>query len=339
MPRTTVYNKDLTEKYEKINRKNKKLLDDFIDYCHSMDKTELTIKNYKSQIKIFLCWNKKFNKDTFFCDLQRKDFLTFFGYARTELKVSPARIYSFKAALSSFSTAIEILYEKKYKNFRNLVRDLPSIPQAPVREKTILSVEQVQEMINFFVEKEDYQIACYLALLCSSGCRVSEAIQMKASFFDEKHEVFGGLMYLTDKIRTKGKGSIGKVIGRYVIKSSFKPYFDLWQKQREKLGVKTDYLFIKITSQEPADISTANFFVSKINKQFNCDFYNHCARHFMVSQLKRLGLTTEDIKEVMKWSDVKMVEIYDDSSSEERIHNVFTKLEKRQKEAEGEKND
>ena len=146
-------------------------------------------------------------------------------------------------------------------------------------------------------------------------------------------------MYLTDKIRTKGKGSIGKVIGRYVIKSTFKPYFDLWQKQREKLGVKTDYLFIKITSQEPADISTANFFVSKINKQFNCDFYNHCARHFMVSQLKRLGLTTEDIKEVMKWSDVKMVEIYDDSSSEERIHNVFTKLEKRQKEAEGEEND
>ena len=49
--------------------------------------------------------------------------------------------------------------------------------------------------------------------------------------------------------------------------------------------------------------------------------------------------TTEDIKEVMKWSDVKMVEIYDDSSSEERIQNVFTKLEKRQKEAEGEKND
>ena len=81
MPRTTVYNKDLTENYEKINRKNKKLLDDFIDYCHSMDKTELTIKNYKSQIKIFLCWNKKFNKDTFFCDLQRKDFLTFFVYS------------------------------------------------------------------------------------------------------------------------------------------------------------------------------------------------------------------------------------------------------------------
>ena len=194
-------------------------------------------------------------------------------------------------------------------------------------------------MIDFFVEKEDYQIACYLALLCSSGCRVSEAIQMKASFFNEKHEVFGGLMYLTDKIRTKGKGSIGKVIGRYVIKSTFKPYFDLWQKQREKLGVKTDYLFIKITSQEPADISTTNFFVSKINKQFNCDFYNHCARHFMVSQLKGLGLTTEDIKEVMKWSDVKMVEIYDDSSSEERIQNVFAKLEKRQKEAEGEEND
>ena len=44
--------------------------------------------------------------------------------------------------------------------------------------------------------------------------------------------------------------------------------------------------------------------------------------------------TTEDIKEVMKWSDVKMVEIYDDSSSEERIQNVFTKLEKRQKKLE-----
>ena len=56
MPRTTVYNKDLTENYEKINRKNKKLLDDFVDYCHSMDKTELTIKNYKSQIKLaFFC--------------------------------------------------------------------------------------------------------------------------------------------------------------------------------------------------------------------------------------------------------------------------------------------
>lgn len=327
MARSTVYNTGLTTDIDKINQTNKELLNSALVYYKSLDRTETTITNYKNQLEIFFCWNYKYNGDKIFVDLRKRDFILFLGYVRNTLKVSNQRIASFKAVLSSFSNVIEIMYDYEYPNFRNVVRNLEPITKTYVREKTVLSEEQVDDILAKLVEMGKYQLACYLALLASSGCRKSELIQMKVSFFDEKHEVFEGFMYKTDDIRSKGRGSAGKVIGRYVIKSTFRPYLDLWLKQREEKGIDSEYLFVvkRNDEYEPAKISTMDSFAETISKLFNIDFYNHCVRHYFCTKLKRNKLPDEIVTLVLHWSSPDMVKIYNDISQEESLSEYFDK--------------
>ena len=323
MPRTTVYNKDLTENYEKINKKDRKLLDDFVDYCRSMDKTELTIKNYKSQIKIFLCWNKKFNKDTFFCDLQRKDFLTFFGYARTELKVSPARIYSFKAALSSFSTAIEILYEKKYKNFRNLVRDLPSIPQAPVREKTILSDEEVQLILDTLLERGKLQACCIVAVLAYSGMRKAELLQMRPEYFDESHIIFDAL-HQTDLIRAKGRGKNGHQMHKWILMQGDK-YIMPWIEKRKENGIECEWLFCTRDGDSWRKLESVDHIMDYISEIVDKPVYAHSFRHFVCTRmLTEYNLPSEVVREFFQWESVEMTKVYCDRNTMDDFGKYFS---------------
>ena len=327
MARTTVYNKGLTDCIDEVNPKNLELLKSAMSYYRSYDRTKTTMTNYKNQLEIFFCWNYKENGDKFFIDMRRRDFINFMGYVRTELKASSKRISSFRAVLSSFSNVIEIMYDEEYPNFRNLVRTLEKVTTAPVREKTVLSEEQIDSFLAKLVEMHKYQLACYLALLASSGCRKSEMIQMKVKFFDEAHEEFEGFMYKTDNIRSKGSGSTGKVIGRYVIKETFKPYFDLWMAQRAEKGIDSEYLFVvhRGDSWEPAKISTMDSFADSISKMFDIDFYNHCVRHYFCTKLKRNHLPDEAVVEVLHWSSPDMVKIYNDTPQEEILSNFIGK--------------
>ena len=325
MARSTVYNAGLTVDIDKVNPKNKELLDSALKYYKSSDRTATTIKNYKNQLEIFFCWNYKENGDKFFIDLRKRDFVFFLGYVRNELKASSQRVGSFKAALSSFSNVIEIMYDLEYPNFRNVVRNLEPVVKTSVREKTVLSEEQVDEFLRKLVEMGKYQLACYLALLASSGCRKSELIQMKVEFFDEKHEVFDGFMYKTDDIRSKGRGAAGKVIGRYVIKSTFKPYLDLWLQDRAEKGIDSEYLFVVKRDGQyvPAKSSTMDSFAEIISKMFNIDFYNHCVRHYFCTKLKRNKLPDEIVTLVLHWSSPDMVKIYNDIPQEESLSDYF----------------
>ena len=322
MARSTVYNAGLTQDIDKINPKNKELLKSALSYYKSLDRTATTLSIYKNQLEIFFCWNYKENGDKFFIDLRKRDFINFIGYARTELHSSSNRIASLKAVLSSFSNAIEIMYDEEYPHFCNLVRNLEVVIKTPLREKTVLSEGQVEEYLKTLVDMGKYQLACYLALLASSGCRKSEMIQMKTKFFDEAHEVFDGFMYKTDNIRSKGRGSAGKVISRYVIKGTFRPYLDLWLKQREEKGIDTEYLFV---AKNNGVYSTMDSFAETLSKLFGIDFYNHCVRHYFCTKLKRNKLPDEVVVEILHWSSPDMVKIYNDTPQEEMLSQYLGK--------------
>ncbi len=64
IPRSTVYNDIVTnELYDKVNQENKDLLEEFLQYLQSIGRSELTIINYESDIKIYFIWNLKNNKN------------------------------------------------------------------------------------------------------------------------------------------------------------------------------------------------------------------------------------------------------------------------------------
>ena len=162
MGRSTVYNDNITSSWEKVSKENKQLVNDFIKYCKSNDKSPQTIHQYEEWLKVFFCWNYDENNDKFFVNLKRRDFVYYFGWCR-DLGMSANRIASLKSVLSSLSSEIELLYEDEYPSFHNQLRALEPVKISTVREKTVISNQQMTEILEKLVEKKEYQIACYLA--------------------------------------------------------------------------------------------------------------------------------------------------------------------------------
>ena len=61
---------------------------------------------------------------------------------------------------------------------------------------------------------------------------------------DEKNTVFDGLfLETTEKIITKGRGTTGKMLKKYILKDMFLPYYQKWLIEREKILKDLGYDF------------------------------------------------------------------------------------------------
>lgn len=331
MARKTVYNDDLSKEWQIVNEKNRKLLNEFIRYCAANDKSPQTRAQYEAQLKIFFCWNYRENDDKFFVDIKKRELVNFFGWGR-EIGWSPCRLASLRAALSSFSNYIERILDEDYPTFRNIVKVLEPIHIELVREKTIVEKDDVIAGIERLVELKEYQYACFLALLFSSGMRKAEAAQMKVAYFtDEAETVFGGLAYKTPKIRTKGHGEQGKQVSRYIFKESFQKYLELWLAEREKLKIMSVSLFVVKTSNGYAAAKGVNFthWIAKIGEIIGVEsLYCHSLRHAFTTYLKRQNIPTDVVQKIQSWSSADMVARYDDRSESEELSYFFENLKK-----------
>lgn len=324
MGRSTVYNDNLTSDWDKVSKKNTQFVKDFIRYGQSNNKSPQTLHQYEEWLKVFFCWNYKENDDRLFVELKKRDFVNYLGWCR-DLGMSDNRVASLKSVLSSLSSEIELLYEDVYPNFHNQLRGLEAVHISTVREKTVISDKQMMEILQKLVEQKEYQVACYLALACASGSRKAELLQMKTNWFTEDTEVFHGYMYCTPEVRAKGAGKQGKRLKKYVIKELFKPFFDLWVAERERLGITIPNLFVtkKDGQYVPATVSTANSFAAKISKIFDINYYTHSSRHFFCTLLKRKKFPDEVIVKIIGWASQEMIKIYSDIPEEEILGEYF----------------
>ena len=330
MGRTTVYNDGLVtdEKWEQVSKKNKDLLKDFLDYLKASDKSPATRYQYEQQLKIFFCYLYDRCDNKFFVDLKKRDLIKFSLWLQSELKVSSSRVSTLRSVISSLSAYIEKVLDDEFPTFRNISSVIEISNREPVREKTVMSQEEMQKCLDALIEQKKYQIACYFALLVASGMRKSEAIQMKISFFEEKNKVLSGMFYLTPFIRTKGKGERGKLLQKYVAVNMFQPYLELWMKEREEKGIQSEYLFItyKDGNYVPAAVSTVNSWANTIGKITNLDYYNHSSRHFFTTYMKENGVSDSDIQGLVGWASRDMVRRYDDHTNEQQLERSLDKF-------------
>lgn len=323
MGRSTVYNDGLVteEKWERVSKQNKTLLKDFLDYCKATDKSPATRYQYEQQLKIFFCYISENCDNKFFVDLKKKDLIKFSLWLQSDLKVSSSRISTLRSCVSSMSTYIEQVLDDEYPNFRNISSVIKISNREPVRDKTVMSEQEMQACLDELVKQKKYQIACYFALLVSSGMRKSEAIQMKVSFFNESCKIMNGMFYLTPEIRTKGKGERGKRLKKYIIVKLFQPYLELWLQERKEKGIQNEYLFVTYKDGDyvPAATSTVNSWATKIGQITNLDYYNHSSRHFFTTYMKDAGFSDSKIQTLVGWQSLDMVRRYDDHTSEQEL--------------------
>lgn len=304
MGRKTVMN-DLTtpEEIAAYNSENRQLKEDFLEYLRSTQRSPGTLKGYNSDLDIFFVWNMKYNGDKSFVNLTKRNIVTFQNWLITENKNSPARVRRIKSALSSFSNYIENICDDEYENFRPIIRKIENPVNTAVREKTVLTKEQLDYLLDTLVKQGNEQIACCIALAAFSGRRKSELVRFKVSYFDESNVYLGSLYKTPEKIKTKGRG-LGKYIYCYTLKHDFQPYLDLWLEKRARLGIENEELFVVKhgNGYTPATDQTVSGWAEQCERILGVPFYMHSLRHFFTTQLSaEKNLPDEVIKKLVGW--------------------------------------
>ena len=316
------------ELLEQVNPDNLRLLDDFVEYCKSTQKSPDTIKGYVSDIRIACVWALQHNNNLFFVEWTRKQIIRLQNWLLYTNENSPARVRRIKASLSSMSNYIENIEEDTYPEFRNIINKIESPKNNPVREKTVFEREELEGLLKHLVDNKQYMKACFLALAMYGGRRKAELCRFRVSDFanDKDHIVCDGALYQSDPIKTKGRSG-GKMLVCYTLVKPFKPYLDMWLAERERLGIQSEWLF-----PHPSDptqhigISMANSWASSFSKMLGKDLYWHALRHFAVSEMSRQGLPDNAIIMMLGWSKESgsaMFSIYNDRPQEDQLSEWF----------------
>lgn len=311
MGRKTKQNKITSpELIAQINPKNKRLMKDFLDYLRSVGKAETTIKAYTSDLNIFFVWALQNADNKYFPEITKRDIVSYQNYLMQDNENSPARVRRLKATLSSLSNYIEAILDDELPNFKPIVRKIENPVNEAVREKTVLTDEQADTLLNYLVEHKKFDKACCFALARYSGRRKSELVRFKVSYFADENIIHGSLYRTPEKVRTKGKGKNGKMLTCYVLSKPFKPYFDLWMEERERLGIKSEWLFPDGDDPtQPLPISTLNSWAETFSNILGVPMYWHAMRHFFTTYLAKANLPDSAIKTIIGWESLEMVEI------------------------------
>lgn len=327
MGRKTKMNHGLTspEKLAKVNPSNMQLKADFLDYLKSVQRSPLTIRGYDNDLDIFFCWvlDNADNKD--FVKITKRELVRFQNWLCGENENGSARVRRIKSAISSLSNYIEAILDtdEEFKDFRSIVRKIENPALQPVREKTVLTDEQVEYLLNTLTERGQYEKACLVALEMFSGRRKAELPRFRVSDFDDEHIVCDGALYKSSPIKTKGR-ALGKYIPCYTLVKDFKPYLDRWMSYREENGIESEWLLPDPNNpSEQLSISTLNSWAESFSSILGVPFYHHSARHRYCTYLVRAGIPEGVIAEIVGWESTELVKTYTDIDADEQIGAYF----------------
>ncbi|MCM1221139.1 MAG: site-specific integrase [Lachnospiraceae bacterium] len=312
-----------------INSENIRLMERFLKNF-ATKRSPKSVIVYRSNLMMFFTWNLTENGNVFFCDIRKIELAEFFDYCVEVLKWNPNRFSQMHSCLSSFSTWIENMYDDKYPTFRNLLPKIEKPVKDVVRKKSVFTKEELDNLMNWLGEINKPQEQCLLALMMSSGSRVSELTRFTIDSINENSTAFEDLfLETTEEIQIKGRGINGKKELRYIIKDTFLPYYKKWLPIREKIMQENNknHNSIFITSNgNPAQTATIRSWIEKWDKVLDKHLYPHSLRHYFVTQCIRMGLEPDFVKEIIAWSSSDMVGIYNDMTLRERNWKGLDKL-------------
>ena len=308
-----------------VNPENIRLKDEFIDYLRSINRSPGTCNGYDSDLQIFFVWVLQHAQNKCFAKISKRDIVAFQNWLINENENSPARVRRLKAAISSLSNFVEAILdeEDEYKNFRSIVRKIDNPDLRPVREKTVWEDAELEQLLELLIEKKQYEKACFLALAMYSGRRKAELARFKVSDFDESRIVCDGALYKSAPIKTKGKGG-GKYIPCYTLAKYFRPYLDLWLKEREEKGIESEWLFPSVSNpKDHVSISTMNSWAATFCRMTGKDFYTHSLRHYFTTYLAKAGIPDSVITQIVGWESSDMCRTYNDTEADDQIGVYF----------------
>ena len=322
--RKTVQHKYFTgEKWEQVNSDNKLLLKEFLSSLKGLDRTEQTILKYENSLQIFLIFLLDQCNNKFIIDIKKIDILKLQNWLLNEQKLSSSRIRFIKSSISSWFNFIENYYSEEYKEFRNIVNKIEHPARAMVREKTFLSQEQLDVLLNKLKEKEDWLKLAVVSLFIISGARKSEIFQVTKDCINNKIKEN---MYKTNIVRGKGRGSAGKKFA-LVFNEDTAEYIRKYLSVR---GEDDNELLFVFKDKDTGEIKpyTANHFTGWCYGLFSTilkvPVYAHCFRASRANILSTdFCIPIEKIKSLLHHDSTETTSIYIKPKDDENVEDIF----------------
>ncbi len=318
------------EKTELFNDKNKQLIKSFLREKDTRSSSE-TVAGYSSDLNIFFTFVLDNLGNKFFVDIKKSEFSQFFSFCVSELKWGSARFNRMRSCLSSLSNYIERMMDDEFPLYRNMIlKAVETMPRVASREKTVLSEEQINKLLEWLSSQNRHQECVLIALAIGSGARISELLRFNVDIIDPDNTAYDGLFIESSKqIKTKGRTKSGDMKYKYIIKSLFMPYYEKWLIDRKEIMEKNNQshnnLFIK-SDGSPATVETIRYWIVLWEKYLGMDIYAHAFRHYCVTFLTRAGLPSELIIALMGWKSPQMYQIYNDLTEKDREWKELSKL-------------
>ena len=110
----------------------------------------------------------------------------------------------------------------------------------------------------------------------------------------------------------------------YTLAKEFKPYLELWLKDRAEKGIESEWLF-----PDPADptkhmhADTLNSWANTFSRILGVDFYFHACRHRACTALIKAGLPDDVVQHLFGWSTRDLVGLYTDIDPIDNLGQYF----------------
>ena len=176
--------------------------------------------------------------------------------------------------------------------------DLISSPKSPSHLPSVLSPEEVSQLLNFkpknAQEKRDLAI---IELIYSSGLRVSEAVNVNLNDFEDNKNF----------LRVLGKGSKTRLVpvGRYAQNS-----INDWMVEREKLSTNDNALFVNLRGNRISTRSVQERIKNIAIMQGLPPVNPHMLRHSFATHLLESSGDLRSIQELLGHSSLSTTQIY-----------------------------
>lgn len=323
---SNVYNRFFDkDKWEKVNKYNKDLMEDFLTEMRANKKKQGTIDQYKNDLRIILLYiyddldNKSMDK------LKKKNFRNMMLYFQ-EKQMSNARINRLMSALRSmlefasneedYEDDIEINYAAKVKG----------LSKEKTREIHFLTDAEVEAIYNTLVGNQQYQKACYLAMMYDSAGRRNEIFQIEKDGLLERN--------FTNKVTGK-RGKVFTLIYFDRTKEAIK----LWLDQRGQDDVNSLWVVGKGENKRQASYETLYNWVQDFvklyeelfgeKKQFNAHSFRHSSlealstgEHYVCKKLNK-KFSLQELKLLAHHTDISTTDSYLKCKDEEMLAEAF----------------
>lgn len=325
-----VYNKIFDpDKWEKVNKENKDILDDFILEIKSRKLKESTLKQYYNDGRIVMLYVYETCDNKNITELTKRDFRRFLLWLTEDLEVSNARANRIMSCLRTMLNFLEDDDEEYADYDRNPTQKIKGLGKEPVREIIFLEDNVIMQLREKFKKEERWRDYLLISFLYESGARKNEIAQVRRdSILPDKNS--------TNVVVAK-RGKKYPLLYYNMVKEAFK-YYDEW---RGEDNIESLWIVGHDKTARPASTAIIYEWVTNWRKDLkeitgedialNVHTFRHCfiencsnGTHSSLSIEMGLGkIPIEKIKVLVRHSDVSTTDHYRQNNEDKELEDLL----------------